>query len=441
MKKICCGIFWVVFLPWAYAQLENYTTYHLESICKQKESEGKISIPPWGAAILKIGHSMAYDGSQASTKIHKCNVNVVTAKGFGLAAVVEDMNIRGIKDRTTNQMECDDYVQFTTVGSSKFHNILNKVLPGDPFKDKSSKRLCGQRHNAGDNIKKIRLEEISTQASIFHTRNPNIEVSFHQDQNPYQTVNNSFTLVLTTFRHQSDTEFSISCDDRFKCMGPEVYCINEAFQCDNHINCAFPNSGRDELCKTYGPSPHPVFSTTTTIITTLACIVGAGLVVCCLFTIVMKIKSKRRTVTDYPMDDVQGSQGEMLPQLHLQRQQTLPRYEAVVMADAEHWNSINIEPTPVDPKDVPPSYEHLFPNGPPKLVEAEEINIIIPPKDTSAQEAPEVEPEPLSAPSAPDFTPPAEAEGTEITPRVDSTVLSSSPAAPPPPPITEPAGP
>lgn len=38
-------------------------------------------------------------------------VRVKTQEGFGLAAVIEDMRIRGRKDKETNGWLCEDYVK------------------------------------------------------------------------------------------------------------------------------------------------------------------------------------------------------------------------------------------------------------------------------------------------------------------------------------------
>lgn len=53
----------------------------------------------------------------------------------------------------------------------------------------------------------------------------------------------------------------------------------------------------------------------------------------------------------------------------MQRQHTLPPYEAVVMADADPgWKSST--PDSLPPGELPPNYESLFPDGPPKMMSA-----------------------------------------------------------------------
>lgn len=70
-----------------------------------------------------------------------------------------------------------------------------------------------------------------------------------------------------------------------------------------------------------------------------------------------------RTVTSRPglLSDVSTTP--------MQRQHTLPPYEAVVMADADpRWKSSIPDPQP--PGELPPDYESLFPDGPPKTPNA-----------------------------------------------------------------------
>lgn len=374
----------LVLLSVSCVQSDAYVTHHLENLCNSVDDEGEISIPAWGAAILKLGHQPKYTVTSAGTpiisKIGDCTVNVEAEEGFGLTLVVEDMNIRGIKDRTINKMICDEYMKFSTSG--KWKSLINKVTPGNPFKSKTSRLLCGKSHNAGDNIKDISLRRLNehlsaTEGNIFYTKNSNIEVIF--SQHPYVSINNSFTLILTSYKRTLE-----SCEGRFRCSGSNIYCVNEAFECDNHINCAFPGSGGDEnpiLC----PVEQTPTLSTSTIIIILACLSGVALL---LFYICV-LKSKRKVVTEYPQDNINGPQAAA-------RQQSLPMYEAVVAFHTEHSDAISIGPTPVDPKDVPPSYDQLFPDGPPKqekdveesaAIESSADNLTPPSGTVSAEES------------------------------------------------------
>lgn len=74
----------------------------------------------------------------------------------------------------------------------------------------------------------------------------------------------------------------------------------------------------------------------------------------------------------------------------VQRQHTLPPYEAVVMVDADpSWKSST--PDPPSPGELPPKYESLFPDGPPKTQNAPPSAPPIEPSTNSESAAPNSE--------------------------------------------------
>ncbi|XP_047495142.1 uncharacterized protein LOC125043188 isoform X2 [Penaeus chinensis] len=345
----------VSFCLWNFVSASpNYELYQLESfrMCGFGGSEASVYISPWDAIILRVG-----DDFQAARNIHRCKVRVKTKEGFGLAAVIEDMRIRGRKDKETNGWLCEDYVKMSTSGSSIFYKFLDTVLPGDLFKSKTTKELCGTQQNKGDSNSSFTFSEVGTNANILSTLNSDLTLEFHQDQSNDNPVNNTFTIVITTYKHVSDKE---ACQGKYLCKGSSAYqyCIHPRYECDSHFNCAFPySSGSDEQrCRAI---QHPIFSITTIIITTLATIVGLGLIVCCLFTFIMRARSRTTTPTGTPIE------ASAPP---LQRQHTLPHYEAVVKSDGRQgWGPED----PPSPNAFPPSYHALFPNGPPSDLAAE----------------------------------------------------------------------
>ncbi|XP_042894044.1 uncharacterized protein LOC122267908 isoform X2 [Penaeus japonicus] len=326
----------------------SYNIYHLESssMCGYGDSKASVYISPWDASILKFGYT-----GPAVRNIHRCKVRVKTQEGFGLAAIIEDMKIRGRKDKETNGWLCEDYVKMSTSGSSIIYKFLDTVLPGDLFKSKTTKELCGTQHNRGDGNSSFRFSEVGSNANVLSTLASHLTIDFHQEQSNRSPVNNSFSIVITTYKHDSDKE---ACQGKYMCKGNSAYqyCIHPSYECDTHFNCAFPYSGSDEQrCR---EEPHPLFSMTTIIITTLAGIVGVGLVVCCLFTFIMRARSRTTTPTGTPVE------ASAPP---LQRQHTLPCYEAVVKSDGRQAWGASAPPSPVE---CPPNYHALFPNGPPK---------------------------------------------------------------------------
>lgn len=342
---------------------EPYETYELESfsLCSHGKEEGSLIIRPWGAMLLKVGHKLEKDGSQASQSIHNCKVHINTKEGFGMVAVIEDMKLQGKRNRD-NGWDCEgDYVKLSTVSSLTIVKVLDKIVPGDIFKKKATEELCGIRH-AGSQ----RFSEVGTSANVFYTLSNSLEVDFHQNQKSRNIVNNSFTIVVTTFMPQGSEVFTERCDGRYICPGSNNYCIDNALVCDGHSNCAFSSGGADESnCQDAAVSQLPMFSATTTIIMTLACIVGLGLVVCCLFTIIMRAKSRNTTRAGTPVPTSVSLHDATAPPL--ERQQTLPGYEAVVMSDMEGDHKESVPPTPAV-GEYPPSYDQLFPDGPPKVL-------------------------------------------------------------------------
>ncbi|KAG0712224.1 hypothetical protein GWK47_018960 [Chionoecetes opilio] len=209
----------------------------------------------------------------------------------------------------------------------------------------------------------VQFSEVGSNADVFSTIANNIEVTFHQSKSKTSPVNNSFRIVITTFKYIKEVAFSEACRGKYPCRGSENYCISPEYVCDSHYNCAVPSGGGDEVkCK--DPSTYSsIFSTTTTIITSLASIVGAAFLIGCIITLAKKMhaqsSSPSRSTTPRPglMSDVSAPP--------MQRQHTLPPYEAVVMADADpSWKPS----TPETPAagELPPNYESLFPDGPPK---------------------------------------------------------------------------
>nr|XP_045613585.1 uncharacterized protein LOC123767702 isoform X2 [Procambarus clarkii] len=356
-------VYSVMVLSWCVSQvasLDGYDVYHLgQNLCEDENDKETITIGPWKAAIIKVGHLKTKDGLPVSHKIHKCKVTAERKEDFGLAAVIEEMKIQASVDKRTNGWVCDgDYVKLSTSGTSFISKLLDS-FPWDTFKSKSTEELCGLRK------KKQLFSEIGANANVFSTVSSNLEVYFHQSQNNGYSLNNSFTIVITAFKYTRDKE---ACQGKFKCTGNENFCIDQRYMCDNHLNCGFPSGGGDEVRCSVRAVYQPVFSTTTTIITALAGVVGAGLVICCLFTIIMKAKSRSATPSGTPVPP--GGQTQVPSAPALQRQHTLPPYEAVVMSDAnQSWKS-NAPPCP-EVGEYPPSYEMLFPEGPPKEAHAE----------------------------------------------------------------------
>ncbi|XP_068248957.1 uncharacterized protein [Palaemon carinicauda] len=338
---------------------DSYVTHDLESfqLCGHGKEEGNVMIKPWGAVILKVGHRLDKDGSQASHSIHNCKVSVSTPEGYGIVAVIEDMKLQG-KRNSDNGWDCeDDYVKLSTVSSSTIAKVLDKLLPGDLFKKKATEELCGIRL-----AESRRFSEVGTSANVFHTLSNSIEVDFHQGQKNRNIVNNSFTIVVTTFMPKGSDD---RCDGQYTCPGNNNYCINSAYVCDGHANCAFSSGGDETNCQDDSVSQQPMFTATTTIIMTLGCIVGLGLVVCCLFTIIMRAKSRNTTRAGTPVRTSVCLHDATAPPLD--RQHTLPGYEAVVMSDIEGENKESVPPTPAV-GEYPPAYDQLFPDGPPKVL-------------------------------------------------------------------------
>ncbi|XP_042208720.1 uncharacterized protein LOC121856987 isoform X2 [Homarus americanus] len=339
----------------------GYETYHLESmgLCKHDKEEASIFIKPWKAAILKVGYLIDSNGTPSSHKIHKCKINVNTADDFGLAAVIEHMKIQGTHDKLTHGWVCQkDYIKLSTSGTHIVSKLLS-IFSGERIKSKTTQELCGTRKQ------NQHFSEVGSSANVLSTVANNLEVLFHQGQSNRYSVNNSFTVVITSFKHTKDDEV---CQGKYMCTGNKNYCIDPEYVCDQHYNCAFPSGGGDEVQCTDKPVPYPIFSTTTTIITTLAGIVGAGLVVCCIFTIIMKVRSRNSSPSGTSVPQTGLSPITSVPAL--QRQHTLPPYEAVVMSDAsQSWK--NNAPTHSEVGEIPPSYHMLYPEGPPKDLQTE----------------------------------------------------------------------
>ncbi|KAK7068554.1 hypothetical protein SK128_004759 [Halocaridina rubra] len=339
-----------------------YDTYELESfgLCSDGKEESSVYIIPWKSVILKVGHKLEKDGSQASHRIHKCKIRISTQEEFGLVAVIEDMKLRGKRNKN-NGWDCEgDYVQLSTLGTSTFAKILDRLLPGDLFKSKKTEELCGVRVAGSP-----RFSEVGTSANVLSTLSNNLEVEFHQKQNTRHFINNSFSIVVTTFKHESQEDFTESCRGRHMCSGNQ-YCIHPDYVCDGHLNCALPSGGNDEsTCPVTGVSHQPMFSATTTIIMTLASIVGVGLVVCCLFTIIMRAKSRNSTPSGTPVPPSFLSGEATAPPL--ERQNTLPHYEAVVMSDMDGEQKVKVSLTPQQAGEYPPTYDELYPDGPPQI--------------------------------------------------------------------------
>lgn len=340
---------------------EKYTTYHLESftLCGDGKEEASIYIRPWEAAIIRFGYKSKDTIPSTSNRISKCKISVQTKEDFGLAAVIEEMDIRATLNKKTNGWMCQgDHVRMSSSAKSDFVKLLDNIFPGDVFKSKTTEDLCGPRK------KGQAFTDVGANANLLFTLAHNMEV-FYQSKKVLYPVHNSFVIVITSFRHMKDEE---NCQGRYKCGEKDNLCIDSSYVCDEHFNCAFPYGGDDEH-QCIGKTMHqPTFSTTTTIITTLVAIVGAGLFICCLFTVIMKVKSRNGTPSGTPVPPTGPVSDVSAPPL--QRQHTLPRYEAVVMSDLnQSWKSS----TPPSPEvgEFPPSYHALFPDGPPKDLESE----------------------------------------------------------------------
>ncbi|XP_076038248.1 uncharacterized protein LOC143023561 isoform X3 [Oratosquilla oratoria] len=342
---------------------EMYDVYNMatHNLCNEKD-RGSIFIQPWKAAILYAGHALDKTGGIALRNVHYCEINVSTNEDFGLVVVFEHMKIRGRQNTETNGWECEDYVQVSTIGDKKIYAIM----PFD-FKDKRSDLLCGER-NTTYTFRTRGLFEIGTQANMFSTITNTLEIDFHQSQSRHPLINNSFTAVITTFRIIKDEVFPEVCKDRYICQGlHNRYCISPDFRCDDHINCAFDSSGTDERGCNHVMIADSSIPTTTVIILTLASIIAIAILLCCVFALIKKVLSRSNSQISSQHESYVVALNGAPTAPSLQRQHTLPRYEAVVMTDV-----VEELPPPEAPSlpELPPSYSELYPDGPPKEAEA-----------------------------------------------------------------------
>ncbi|KAK3853416.1 hypothetical protein Pcinc_040041 [Petrolisthes cinctipes] len=341
-----------VYIQTASSQVDQYyDKYYLPSpyLCNDGREEGEITIAPWRAAIIKFGESNDTNASPHRRSIHKCKLVVKTDESFGLAALIEEMRIPGSINKNTNAWECDgDYIKMSTVGSTPFTQLLDLIV-----KSKTTEHLCGNR------TKKNMLTEVGANANILSTSGNKLEVFFHQSKRKATPINNYFNIIITTYTHHNTR----GCGDEFSCRGTDNYCIGDLYRCDGHYNCAFQRGRGDEYQCTGDLPPHPIFSTTTTIITVLASIVGAGFVLGLIVTIIRKCctNNNNNNAEGTMIGGGVGRRGGRATAPPLHRQQTLPPYEAVVMADV---GKVITPPSPAVPE-VPPSYNSLFPEGPP----------------------------------------------------------------------------
>ncbi|KAK8407282.1 hypothetical protein O3P69_002086 [Scylla paramamosain] len=323
-------------------------------LCGHNKESGSIYIRPSKAAILTFGNPPGSKQPPPGRSIHECVISITTRENFSLSAVVEEMSIAATHNKKTHGWECDgDYLKISTVGTSLFSKLLN-IIPGDFFRSKKTDKLCGMRKG------KPRFSEVGSNADVFSTIANNMEVMFHQSDSKSSPVDNYFRIVITSFKYVKNA--GDACQGMYHCRGSENYCIGKEYVCDTHYNCAGPRGGGDESrCEVPGFT-NKIFSTTTTIITSLASIVGAAFLLGCIITLGKKMRSQSssqsRSVTPRA-----GRLSEMSDP-PLQRQHTLPPYEAVVMADADpSWKSSN--PESPGTGELPPKYESLFPDGPP----------------------------------------------------------------------------
>ncbi|XP_076038252.1 uncharacterized protein LOC143023561 isoform X6 [Oratosquilla oratoria] len=303
---------------------EMYDVYNMatHNLCNEKD-RGSIFIQPWKAAILYAGHALDKTGGIALRNVHYCEVS--------------------------------------TIGDKKIYAIM----PFD-FKDKRSDLLCGER-NTTYTFRTRGLFEIGTQANMFSTITNTLEIDFHQSQSRHPLINNSFTAVITTFRIIKDEVFPEVCKDRYICQGlHNRYCISPDFRCDDHINCAFDSSGTDERGCNHVMIADSSIPTTTVIILTLASIIAIAILLCCVFALIKKVLSRSNSQISSQHESYVVALNGAPTAPSLQRQHTLPRYEAVVMTDV-----VEELPPPEAPSlpELPPSYSELYPDGPPKEAE------------------------------------------------------------------------
>lgn len=323
------------------------------SLCGFGKKKSSIYIQPSKAAILTFGNPPGSKQAPPGRGIHECEIAIKTGKNFSLSAVIEEMNITASLNEKTRGWECDgDYLKISTVGKSLLSKLLD-IIPGDTFRSKKTDQLCGMRKG------KPRFSEVGSNADVFFTINDNMEVTFHQSDSKSSPDNNYFRIVITSFKYVKNTD---ACQGMYQCRGSENHCISKEYVCDTHYNCAGPRGGGDETrCEVPGFT-NKIFSTTTTIITSLASIVGAAFLLGCIITLGKKMRSQSSSQSRSVTPRV-GRLSEVSDP-PLQRQHTLPPYEAVVMADADpSWKSSN--PESPGTGELPPKYESLFPDGPP----------------------------------------------------------------------------
>lgn len=338
--------------------------YNLEDYCNSDKEKAEFSIESWKGAIFQVGYVFDSQGNPKSRKIHRCKVHIKTHKDFWLVAAVEHMKIRGSRD-SSNKWKCSDFVKFTAPGRSLVNKLFS-VFDLNVFTAKESEKLCGDKHLDGMHMSQI--FDISTDANSFYTASNELTLDFHQKNTEKHSVNNSFKIVVTTFRHASE---QVECENKQKCFGGDIYCIDKRFICDGHVNCAFPGSGTDEkLCRAK-ESEGESFNFTSIIIVTLMSIIAFGILICILSTLFCRIKSRldnepRSRPTAF--SSVPFSHPPTAPRI--EHEETLPAYETVILGDA----STDKITAGVEEGELPPQYDSLFPDGPPASKEDSERN-------------------------------------------------------------------
>ncbi|KAF2357972.1 hypothetical protein FHG87_011275 [Trinorchestia longiramus] len=225
---------------------EPYSTYVLEEVCKGIDAVVPVYLPAWSAAVVTFGQ--AEDADYYGRDRHTCTLKVTTAKDFHLGGVVENIRIQGTQDHATKRWQCNDYIVFRTKAGGLVNQVLDMLLPDKLFKGRQSEKLCGER--VLDASKIFRLVDTSSHSNVFSTMANSMELEYHQDEDNKTPVNNSFTVVISTFRnineHECKEEDQVMCSGGGNSRGKQLYCVHARYRCDGHVNCALPGGGTDE---------------------------------------------------------------------------------------------------------------------------------------------------------------------------------------------------
>ncbi|XP_018017221.1 uncharacterized protein LOC108673855 [Hyalella azteca] len=275
---------------------DPYSTYVLEEVCRGVDGVVPVYLPAWSAAIITFGQ--AEDADYYGRDRHTCTLKVSTEKNFHLGGVVENIRIQGTQDHATKRWDCSDYIVFRTKGRGLVNQVLDMLLPDKLFKGRQSEKLCGER--VLDTSKIFRLVDTSSHSNVFSTMANSLELVYHQDEDNKTPVNNSFTVVISTFRnineHECAAEDQVMCSGGGNVRGKELYCVHGRYRCDGHVNCALPGGGNDERgCpgeEVAGLAQYSaVFSSTIIIVTLLGGIIGGIILLFIIYVLVAKARN------------------------------------------------------------------------------------------------------------------------------------------------------